>query len=143
MSIEQNKTVVRGFIEQVWNGHRPDLLDQYMVKDVVYHDAPGLDSLENVRNFIAANLNSFPDLKVSIDIELAEGDLVVQHQTIRGTHKGELMGIPASGKPVEFPGIYTFRVSAGKITEFWGISDVMALMQQIGAIPTPAAAPLS
>lgn len=143
MSIEQNKTVVRGFIEQVWNGHRPDLSDQYMVKDVVYHDAPGLDSLENVRNFIAANLNSFPDLKVSIDIELAEGDLVVQHQTIRGTHKGKLMGIPASGNQIDFPGVFIFRISTGKISEFWGLGDNMVLMQQIGAIPTPEAAPLS
>jgi len=138
MSADNNKAVVRGYIETVWNKRRLDLLDKYMSEDVVHHDAPGLDDRESIRNFITTFQNAFPDWKIDIDSEIAEGDLVVLRETMGGTQKNEFMGMPASGKHCSVPGIYQFRVSDGKIAELWGLSDSMSMMQQLGAIPATA-----
>ena len=140
MSIEKNKAVVRGYIEQVWNGHRPDLIEQYMAEDVVHHDAPGLIDRASIRNFIASFLNAFPDVRVSIENEIAEGDLVVLRESLSGTQQGEFMGLPASGKQISMIGVYIFRVADGKITDLWGTADSLGMMQQLGVIPAPAAA---
>jgi len=139
MSLEKNKAVVRGYVEQVWNGHRPDLLEQYMAKDVVHHDSPGLTDRESMRNFIVTTLNAVPDLSISTEVEIAEGDLVVQRQTVSGTQQGELMGLPASGKQFSMIAVWIFRVGGGKIVELWGVGDSLSMMQQLGAIPAPAA----
>jgi len=140
MSAEKNKAVVREYIEQVWNGHRPDLLEQYMAKNVVHHDAPGVTDWESMQNFIGATVNAVPDFRISIEAEIAEGDLVVQRQTVSGTQQGELMGLPASGKQFSMIGVWIFRVAGGKIAELWGVGDTLSMMQQLGAIPTPEAA---
>lgn len=137
MSTEKNKAVVRGYIEQVWNGHRPDLVEQYLADDVMHHDAPGLTDRASIQNFIAATLNAVPDIRVSIEAEIAEGDLVVFRQTVSGTQQGEWMGLPASGKQFSATGVFIFRVAGGKIAELWGLSDTFSMMQQLGAIPTP------
>ena len=137
MSAEKNKAVVRGYIEQVWNGRRPDLLEQYMAEDVVHHDGQGLPDRASIQGFIATTLGAFPDIRVGIEAEIAEGDLVVLRQTISGTQQGELLGLPASGKQFSMVGIYILRVAAGKIAEVWGLSDIFSMMQQLGAIPTP------
>jgi steroid delta-isomerase-like uncharacterized protein len=137
MSTEKNKAVVRGYIEQVWNGRRPDLLEQYMAADIVHHDAPGITDRESIQNFITTTQNSFPDFEIRIEAEIAEGDLVVLRQTISGTQQGEFMGLPASGKQFSMTGVYIFRVAGGKIAELWGLSNTLGMMQQLGAIPTP------
>jgi steroid delta-isomerase-like uncharacterized protein len=140
MSTEKNKAVVREYIEQVWNGHRPDLLEQYMAADVVHHDAPGMTDRVSIQNNIATFLNAFPDFRVSIEATIAEGDLVVLRQTLSGTQQGEFMGLPASGKQFSTIGVYIVRVTGGKITDLWGLADSLGMMQQLGVIPAPAAA---
>jgi steroid delta-isomerase-like uncharacterized protein len=137
MSTEKNKAVVRGYIEQVWNGRRTDLIEQYMSEDVVHHDAPGLDDRDSIKNFIAMTLDSVPDVRIGIEAEIAEGDLVVLRQSVSGTPKGEFMGVPASGKQFSVPAVFVFRVAGGKIAELWGMADGLGMMQQLGAIPTP------
>jgi steroid delta-isomerase-like uncharacterized protein len=139
MSVENNKTIARGYIEQVWNQKRLDLLDQYLAEDIVHHDAPGLTDRESIRNFIGTFLNSFPDTHIKIEDEIAKGNLVVHRVTSSGTQRGEFMGIPASGKQISVTTISIFRISGGKISELWGVSDSLTMMQQIGAIPAPAA----
>lgn len=140
MSTEKNKAVVRAYIEQVWNGHRPDLLEQYMAADVVHHDAPGLTDRASIQSFIASFLNAFPDLRISIEAEIAEGDLVVLRESLSATQQGEYMGLPASGKQFSTIGVFIFRVADGKITDLWGLANSLSMMQQLGAIPAPAAA---
>lgn len=137
MSTEKNKAVVRGYIEQVWNGRRTDLIEQYISEDVVHHDAPGLDDRDSIKNFIAMTLDNVPDMRVGIEAEIAEGDLVVLRQSISGTPQGEFMGVPASGKQFSVPAVFVFRVAGGKIAELWGMADGLGMMQQLGAIPTP------
>ena len=78
---------------------------------------------------------AFPDLNSTIDLLLAEGDLVTGHMTTKGTHTGDFMGMPATGKKVSFSEVHTVRIANGKATEHWGVADSMAMMQQLGAIP--------
>jgi steroid delta-isomerase-like uncharacterized protein len=138
MMSQENKTIVRNYIEQVWNAHRPDRLDQFIAKDVVHHDAPGVTDFDSIKQFVATTLAAFPDYKATIDDEIAEGDRVVQHQTYSVTQKGELLGMPATGKHAVIPGVFIFRVSGGKIAEMWGVADTMSMMQQLGLMPAPA-----
>lgn len=139
MSAEQNKALVREYIEQVWNKHQPDMVEKYMSEDVVHHDAPGLTDRESIKNFIAATLNAFPDWKNNIKQEIAEGDLVVLRQTVGGTQQGalEAFGIPATGKQVSIVAVHIIRIANGKIAELWGLSDALTMMQQLGVIPAP------
>jgi steroid delta-isomerase-like uncharacterized protein len=135
---QENKTIARNYIEQVWNAHQVDHLEKFVAKDVVHHDAPGVTDYDSVKQFVAMTLAAVPDLKITIDDEIAEGDRVVQHQSCSGTQKGELLGMPATGKHFVFPGVFIFRVSNGKIAEMWGVGDTMSMMQQIGLMPANA-----
>jgi predicted ester cyclase len=81
--------------------------------------------------------NAFPDLHVVIHDQVAEGDRVVTRKTFHGTHQGDLIGIPATGRSVAFDVIDILRVQNGKITDHWNVVDQLGLMHQIGAIPAP------
>ncbi len=135
MSVETNKAVAREYIEQIWNQHRLDQLDQYLSKDLVHHDAPGITDFTSAKGFITMAINSVPDFKIDIQAEIAEGDLVVQRIIASGTPQGDFMGIPASGKQFSMVGISIFRIAGGKIAELWGVNDSLSMMQQLGVIP--------
>ncbi len=79
--------------------------------------------------------SAFPDTQITIEDQLAEGDMVATRWTARGTHQGELMGVPPSGNRVEVAGITISRIEGGKIEEDWDNYDALGMMQQIGAIP--------
>ena len=81
-------------------------------------------------------LSAFPDLHATIDVLVAEGGLVAGRMTTTGTHKGDFLGIAATGKQVKFSEIHIVRIANGKATEHWGNSDDMGMMQQLGVIPT-------
>jgi steroid delta-isomerase-like uncharacterized protein len=141
ISAEANKAVARGYMGQVWNAQRPDLVENFLSEDFQHHDAPGVTDRAGVKNFIAATQAAMPDVKVSIEAEIAEGDLVVQRQIVSGTQTGayEALGLPATGKQISIVGVYIFRIGGGKIAELWGVADAMSMMQQLGVIPTPEA----
>ncbi len=80
---------------------------------------------------------AFPDLRLTIDDQIAEGETVVTRWTATGTHEGELMGIPPTGKQATTTGININHVSGGKLVDGWGIFDQLGLLQQIGAVPVP------
>jgi len=81
--------------------------------------------------------SGFPDLHLTIEETIAEWGTVVERLTGRGTHEGEFMGVAPTGKRVEFAGMGLFRIHEGKIAEFRAMPDMLGLMQQIGAIPSP------
>jgi steroid delta-isomerase-like uncharacterized protein len=141
MSAEANKALAREFIDQVWNELRPDLVEKYMSEDFLVHDAPGITDRESLKNYVAAIKKAFPDYKISIEQEIAEGDLVVHRSISSGTQTGgfEALGLPATGKPVSVVGVFVFRIANGKIAELWGTSDGLGMMQQLGVIPVPGA----
>ena len=80
--------------------------------------------------------NGFPDIRITAEDFVAEGDKVVGRFDAEGTHNGEFFGVPASGKPVKVSGINIMRIADGKIAEHWVQYDIMGMMQQIGAIPS-------
>src|SRR5207237_10714019 len=85
-------------------------------------------------------LAAFPDLRITTDDQLADGDKVASRFTTRGTHLGDLFGIPPTGKPVAYPTLDLVRIAGGKIVERWGLDDQLGVMQQLGVLPAPGQA---
>jgi steroid delta-isomerase-like uncharacterized protein len=140
MSTEQNKALVRQMVEEVFNRGNISLADKFLAPDFVEREElpPGIPrDREGVKQLTTMFRAAFPDFKATIDDIIAEGDKVVIRQTWSGTHKGEFMGIPPTGKSVSFGVIDIIRIAGGKFVEHWGQMDSMGLMQQLGAIPTP------
>jgi predicted ester cyclase len=81
--------------------------------------------------------SGFPDLRFTMEEMIAEGDKVAERLTVRGTHEGEFMGVPPTGKQVEFPGMGVLRIREGKIVEFRAMPDMLGVLHQIGAVPEP------
>ena len=135
---EENKELVRRFVEEFWNQKNFSAADELMAADVVIHMPTGeVVDLEGLKGFAEMWRGSFPDWNSTFEELIAEGDKVAERWTGRGTHQGELAGIPATGKRVEVPGSVFYRIVDGKIVEFRGQLDMMSLMQQIGAVPAP------
>ena len=137
MSTETNKATVRRMIEQVWNEHRLDLVEEFYSEDVILHSAgfPSSTGLEAVRAATAIGLKAFPDQQLTIEGEIAEGDTVAARWTSRGTHKFTFMGIPPTGKQFAHAGMTFYRLANAKIVEAWFVADTLGQMQQLGVIP--------
>jgi steroid delta-isomerase-like uncharacterized protein len=143
MTTEQNKSSLRGLLEEVVNEKNIPVFDEVTTADFVEHEqlGPGLPpNREGAKQFFAVALTAFPDLRAVIEDEIAEGDKVVVRSTWSGTHQGEFQGIPATGKRVTFQVIDIVRFQNGKIIEHWGQTDALGLLQQLGAIPAPGSA---
>ena len=138
MSAEENKALVRRFVEEFWNQGNMATADELMAGDAEIHMPTGetLD-LDELKGFNVAWRESFPDWHSTFEELIAEGDRVAERWTGRGTHLGELMGIPPTGKRVEGPGSVFYRIAGGKIVEFRGQFDMMGMMQQLGVISPP------
>ena len=140
MSTEQNKALVRQLVEEVFNRGNMSLADEFLAPDFVEHEElpPGIPrDREGAKQLTTMLRSAFPDFKATIDDIVAEGDKVVIRQTWSGTHKGEFMGVPPTGKSVSFGVIDIIRVAGGKLVEHWGQMDSMGMMQQLGVIPAP------
>jgi steroid delta-isomerase-like uncharacterized protein len=138
MSTEENKNVVRGFEQAVWNGRDPSRLGEFFAAGHFFRPAgmPPMD-FDGHQQMIAHFQSAFPDGRNASDELLADGDRVAQRWTYRGTHQGAFQGIPPTGKQVTLTGISIWRFESGKIVESWHEMDTMGFMQQLGAIPTP------
>ena len=137
MSTETNKAIVRRLEEQVWNKHRLDLFEEFYTEDTILHAAsfPSRSGLQAVKEDVAMMLNVYPDIQVAEEDMIAEGDEVVLRWTMRGTHQGELLGIPPTGNQVTSSGVTIFRLVNGKIAEEWFWPDNLNSFQQMGVIP--------
>jgi len=140
MSVEENKAVVRRFIEAA-NNIRGDVtkikpfIDEFLAPTHVHHTPTGENRLERTVGVYNMIVGAFPDLHYTIDDIIAEGDRVVTRLTQTATHRGPFQGIPATGKPVSFKGVDIFKVANGKSTDEWSFPDMLGLMQQLGALP--------
>jgi steroid delta-isomerase-like uncharacterized protein len=138
MSAEGNKAMVRRFVKEFWNEGNTATADELMAVDAEIHMPTGeVVSLDELKSFAGAWRESFPDWHSTFEELIVEGDRVAERWTGRGTHRGELQGIPPTGKRVEAPGSVFYRIVGGKIVEFRGQLDMMSLMQQLGVIPSP------
>ncbi len=136
-SIEDNKALVRACFENASAG-RFEALERIVAPHYIVHPdgARGADGLsESVERYREA----LSDLTVTIDQQFTEGDFVATRYRIQGTHDGQLMGMPATGREVEFSGITISHCEGGRIVEEWELVDTMGLLAQVGALPQPAA----
>lgn len=134
-SLDRNKAIYQHYIQQVFNQGQVDLLDELLSPSYLYHEAPPgtLPGAEGIKQVVSMFRAAFPDLEITIDDQVAEGDLVCTRATTRGTHQGEIFGIPATGKAVTMNGLTLVRIVEGRIAESWVKNDVMSLMHQLGA----------
>lgn len=139
MSAESNKRVIREIGEHVFVTGDLEALDDLIAEDYLDHDPglpPGLPPGRAGYKAMMAHLRAaFPDLEVTIADQVAEGDRVVTRYTMRGTHRGELWGIAATGNRFELEGINIDRVVDGRFCERWAAYDLGELMRQLGATP--------
>ena len=138
MSTEQNKSIVRRWIEEGWNKGNVAVVDQFYTPDVVQHD-PGspapVTSSAALKQYVSVFLTAIPDLHFEIDDLIAEGDKVAWRFTSRGTQTGPLLNLPPTGKSSIVTGMVFFRLTDGKIAEVWVNIDNLGLLQQLGVIP--------
>lgn len=130
--------LLRRFYEEVLAGGNLALIDEFVLEDMKDHEDPmpgQPQGKDGVKFYINAIRTAFPDLTVTLDPALADGDLEASHVVLSGTHRGEFLGIPPSGKSVRFSSADIIRIQDGKVAEHWGSSDTLSLMQQIGAVP--------
>ena len=122
------------FVEMT-NTHNPDLVDRFVAEDYVNHNDFVADGPEANRQFWSEFFTALPDVKVTREDLIIAGDRVVGRFVYRGTHTGDLLGIPASGKPVEMRSIDIWRVQNGMFVEHWDELNLMQMFQQVGALP--------
>ncbi len=139
MSAEENKAIVRQFIERVANQGNLDRTFEFISPELVDHagaagQAPGI---ENSMRAASLFRSAFPPWRSEIEDMFSEGDQVVFRGTSSGTHQGEFMGIPPTGKQISMSGVHIMRLSNGKVIEHWAPSDMMGFMQQFGITPDP------
>ena len=134
---EQHKSIIQS-IYNIMNTGDFSKVDQLIASNAVDHEAPPGAPLGPavLKEFVTMFRAAFPDLKISAEDMIADGDKVAVRAVIRGTHKGEFMGVPATGKQFEVSGIDIIRFEGGKAVEHWGVTDTMSLMQQLGAAPS-------
>jgi steroid delta-isomerase-like uncharacterized protein len=138
MSAEDNKATARRWYEEVFNAGNLDLIHELFAPNFVDHDPVNpLPGLEGVRQVVGMYRGAFPDLHITVEDWVAEGEKVVTRFRAQGTHKGPLMGIPPTEKQVTVTGIDMLGFEHGKISEHWGNRDDLGMLQQLGAVPAP------
>jgi steroid delta-isomerase-like uncharacterized protein len=133
---EGNKDLARRSWEFV-SQRNPDALEEVYSADSVLHEPDqDLQGLEEVKQYLSMYISAFPDLNVTVEDVIAEGEQVVTRWTIRGTHQGEIEEFgPPTGKQIELEGITIHRIEDGKIAEEWERFDNLSIMQQLGLVP--------
>jgi steroid delta-isomerase-like uncharacterized protein len=115
-------------------------VEELCAPDYVWHGTgvfPDMDRA-GMKQMVPAFYTAFPDMRYTVEDLIAEGDKVVHRYSFRGTHQGDFMGVPATGKVVTYTGIYISRLAGGKIVEDWCSVDMLGLFQQLGGVPQMA-----
>ncbi|MDQ3912231.1 MAG: ester cyclase [Actinomycetota bacterium] len=139
---EENKTLVRRFVDEVQSRGNIDLIDELCSPEFINHSSPpGMPAdCEGVKLVTSMFRQAFPDSYFTVEDMISEGDKVVTRKTFHGTHEGEFMGIPPTGRPVSIGLIDIVRIADGRVVEHWSIGDNLGMMQQLGVIPQPGQA---
>jgi steroid delta-isomerase-like uncharacterized protein len=132
-SLEENKATYRRYIQEIFNEGRLDQLGELLTPDYAYRDAPPgtPPGLEAIRQVVTMFRAAFPDLEITIEDQIAEGDKVCSRAVTRGTHRGAIFGIPPTGRSIAMRGMTIVRLVHGRIAESWVSNDVMGLMNQL------------
>ncbi|HLL71572.1 MAG TPA: ester cyclase [Pyrinomonadaceae bacterium] len=143
LAADDNKAIVRRFYEELWNERRVEIAEEIIAADCVTHQlGAGATDIKGVprtpamiREHVAAWLAGFPDLHFTVEQIFAEGDRVVTHSRMRGTHTGAWQGIAATGREVSLPMMVIQRIAHGKIAEDWVLVESLGFYQQLGLLP--------
>ncbi len=139
MTAEENKAVARRELQEIFSANgNLDAAEDIYAQNYVSHQPAGdgdLHGPEAIKMFAAGIRKAFPDLKITVEDQIAEGDKVVTRFRTRGTHQGELWGIPPTGKEVEITNMSMCRIEGGKMAEEWPAPDRLGMMQQLGFAP--------
>ena len=135
MSTEDNKALVRRFIEEGWNQRNSGVFDELLAPDYISHTPDGdFQGLEGYKQLYNAYVTAFPDCHFTVDDLVAEGDKVSMSYTFTGTHDGQLQDVAPTGKRVTVSGVFVGRIVGGKAVEDRTVWDTLGLMRQIGAV---------
>jgi predicted ester cyclase len=136
MSVEDNKRIVLRFYEEVVNTGKVDGIGEFISEEytVSYDGARHAVGIEGAADHVVGVRKTYPDLHITIERQIAEGEWVVTCITARGTHKGEWLGMGPTGKPVAFTGVNVDRVVDGKIVEHGGAANLLEPLLRIGAV---------
>lgn len=140
MGTEENKAITRRFIDEVFNEGKLAAIAELVDSSYVMHETgagPEVSGRQGMQTFVVTYRTALPDYHCTIEDQVAEGDKVVTRWTVRGTQRGELSGIPPTGKPITLAGIVIDRIANGKLAETWYQVDSLGMMQQLGLIPSP------
>lgn len=136
--MESGTGLIQRFYRETLQGGDLSLIDELVVEDYTDHEdaLPGQPAgREGIKFYVDVIRTAFPDIAVkTLGPALVDGNLEAVHVVLTGTHQGELMGVAPTGRTVEFGGIDIIRTEDGKVTEHWGATDMLGLMQQIGAV---------
>ena len=139
----ETKAIVGRFLDEAFNGGDLDVVDELVAPDFVNHDSANPEpsrGIEAAKASITGYRSAFPDLHVTIEQQIAEGEYVTTRWSARGTHEGDLLGIAPTGKQATVTGITIDRIVDGRFTESWTNWDTLGLLQQLGAVPALATA---
>jgi steroid delta-isomerase-like uncharacterized protein len=136
---EENKALIRRWMEEVWNKGRVEAIDEMFAEEGVAHGLSDVSGQElrgpaGFKPFFQSFRDAFPDMQIIVEDTVAEDDKVAARCTVRGRHQGDTLGFAATGQPAEFTGMCIVRVKDGKIVEAWNNFDFMAMFQQLGAL---------
>ena len=137
MSTEDNKALARRAYDAINQGNLAAFYEVFTPDFVLHNASMTIQGLEAYKQWLSMYLAAFPDAHFTLEDLIVEGDTVVVRQTLRGTHTGDLMGIPPTGKQVTATGIAITRVLNGKVVEQWANYDDLGLLQQLGVVPAP------
>jgi steroid delta-isomerase-like uncharacterized protein len=142
MSTEEHKALARRELEEIFVAEgNLEAAEEIYAPNYISHQPAGdedIRGVEAIKQFAAGMREAFPDLEITIEDQIAEGDKVVTRFRTRGTHQGELWGMPPTGKEVEVTSVSTNRIEGGKIAEHWTSADRLGMMQQLGVIEQPS-----
>lgn len=142
---DKNKALAARIPLEAFNEGKLEVIDEVIADNSIDHGEPppGIPAgNEGTKLLIKALRSAFPDFKITINRQVAEGDLVVQHVSTTGTMRGEFAGMPPSGKTATWEAIHITRVRDGKIVEHWQVQDQLGMLQQLGFIPAQEAMPV-
>jgi predicted ester cyclase len=142
MSAEENKALARRELEEIFDARgNLDAAEEIYAPNYISHQPAGQEDIRGVqaiKEFAAGMRQAFPDSQVTIEEQIAEGDRVLTRFRTRGSHQGELWGIPPTGREVQITNMSLCRIEGGRMVEEWPAPDRLGMMQQLGVIEQPS-----
>lgn len=132
---EENKAVVRRFLDALWNQADFGTVDGLLARNYDGHSSTVIHGPGGAKQFVIEMRGAFPDLAFRVADQIAEDNRVATRWTLHGTHREEFQRIPASGRPIQMNGITIFRLEDGKLVEGWTVEDQLGVFQQLGVLP--------